>query len=121
MFQPIEETLRLYFSKTLAEVTSTTLPKTERSRYLPALKEAASSLLTLLQMQIVGSLFVLVFGSSYISLVLNILLPPQYLNTSAPRVLEAWIWYIPVLAVNGGLEAFIASVALRKDVNNQSR
>lgn len=72
-------------------------------------------------MQIIGSLFVLIFGTNYITLLLNVLLPPQYLNTSAPRVLEAWIWYIPVLAVNGGLEAFIASVALTKDVNKQSR
>ncbi|KAF9078048.1 Rft protein-domain-containing protein [Rhodocollybia butyracea] len=81
----------------------------------------AGALTTLLQMQTIGSLFVVIFGSNYITLVLNILLPPQYLKTSAPRVLEAWIWYIPVLAVNGGLEAFIASVALTKDLNNQSR
>ncbi|KIK53299.1 hypothetical protein GYMLUDRAFT_77546 [Collybiopsis luxurians FD-317 M1] len=123
VFQPIEETLRLYFSKTLAEVTSPSNASapTNHSRHLPALRDAANALLTLLQMQIVGSLFVVIFGSNYITLVLNILLPPQYLKTSAPRVLEAWIWYIPVLAVNGGLEAFIASVAQTKDVNNQSR
>jgi len=61
------------------------------------------------------------FGSAYISIVLHILLPPQYLSTSAPSVLEAWIWYIPVLAVNGGLEAFVSSVAIPKDLNRQSR
>jgi len=41
--------------------------------------------------------------------------------TSAPRILAAWIWYIPVLALNGGLEAFLSSVASPKDLNKQSR
>ncbi|KAJ3877805.1 Rft protein-domain-containing protein [Lentinula edodes] len=124
VFQPIEETLRLYFSRTLADITVASSPpsSTQASETsIPALKKAADALITLLQMQIIGSLFVLTFGTNYITLLLNVLLPPQYLNTSAPRVLEAWIWYIPVLAVNGGLEAFIASVALTKDVNKQSR
>ncbi|KAJ3904398.1 Rft protein-domain-containing protein [Lentinula edodes] len=124
VFQPIEETLRLYFSRTLADITVASSPpsSTQASETsIPALKKAADALITLLQMQIIGSLFVLIFGTNYITLLLNVLLPPQYLNTSAPRVLEAWIWYIPVLAVNGGLEAFIASVALTKDVNKQSR
>ena len=32
-----------------------------------------------------------------------------------------WVWYIPVLALNGGLEAFLSSVASPKDLNEQSR
>ncbi|KAJ3740191.1 Rft protein-domain-containing protein, partial [Lentinula detonsa] len=124
VFQPIEETMRLYFSKTLADVTATSSSPTSKKadeHHLPVLKQAADALRTLLQMQAIGSLFVLIFGANYITLLLNVLLPPKYLDTSAPRVLEAWIWYIPVLAVNGGLEAFIASVALTKDVNRQIR
>jgi oligosaccharide translocation protein RFT1 len=31
------------------------------------------------------------------------------------------VWYIPVLALNGGLEAFLSSVATPKDLNAQSR
>ena len=41
--------------------------------------------------------------------------------TSAPRILAAWVWYIPFLALNGGLEAFLSSVASPKDLNKQSR
>ncbi|KAJ3772885.1 Rft protein-domain-containing protein [Lentinula raphanica] len=125
VFQPIEETMRLYFSRTLADVTtapvSSSTSKNEKNPHQPVLKQAADTLMTLLRMQVIGSLFVLIFGTSYISLLLNVLLPPKYLSTSAPRVLEAWIWYLPVLAVNGGLEAFLASVALPQDVNKQSR
>jgi len=57
----------------------------------------------------------------YISIILPIILPPRYLSTSAPGVLAAWIWYMPVLAVNGALEAFVSSVATPKDLNTQSR
>jgi len=48
-------------------------------------------------------------------------LPPTFLSTSAPKVLGAWVWYIPVLAINGGLEAFWSSVAGRKEIGKQSR
>lgn len=45
----------------------------------------------------------------------------RYLNTSAPAILSAWIYYIPVLAVNGVLEAFVSSVASPKDLTKQSQ
>lgn len=67
------------------------------------------------------SAILVVFGSAYMSILLPLLLPSQYLTTSAPNVLAAWVWYIPVLAVNGGLEAFLSSVATPKDLNGQSR
>ncbi|KAK7033588.1 Oligosaccharide translocation protein rft1 [Paramarasmius palmivorus] len=105
IFQPIEETLRLYFS-----------------RALPSKKQEASrTLIALLNVQLACSLLVLAFGSQYISLALQIFLPPAYLETSAPRILSAWVWYIPVLAINGGLEAFLSSAADKAQLNRQSR
>ncbi|KAL0574209.1 Oligosaccharide translocation protein rft1 [Marasmius crinis-equi] len=117
IFQPIEETLRLYFSKTLSDVTSGKA-NTEQKR--SALSDASRALIGLLHIQVSASLFVLCFGTQYLALVLQVFLPAQYLKTSAPRILSAWIWYIPVLAINGGLEAFLASAAGKKDVNRQS-
>ncbi|KAK7470211.1 Oligosaccharide translocation protein rft1 [Stygiomarasmius scandens] len=151
VFQPVEESLRIYFSKTLTDVTVNSVEKgsgpksdssssgpgqtqkdtkisstsgttsDEPSNVVSALRESARALVSLLHIQIVASLFVVIFGSAYISLVLHIILPAQYLKTSAPQVLQAWIWYIPVLAINGGLEAFLASVGGKEDVNRQSR
>jgi len=109
VFQPIEESSRVFFAKTLA----TTSPE--------ALQTGSQALISLLSVQTSLSLIFLVFGSNYISIALRILLPPQYLATSAPRVLRAWVWYIPVLALNGGLEAFISSVSTPQDLNRQSR
>ncbi|KAF9048182.1 hypothetical protein BDP27DRAFT_689634 [Rhodocollybia butyracea] len=110
VFQPIKETLRLYFfpkpSSTLLPLPlpnpqATYINTSRRSKKLQAHSLPCSKCTPL-------------DPSSSSSL------PPQYLESSAPHVLEAWIWYIPVLAVNGGLEAFIASVAPTKDLNTQS-
>ena len=52
--------------------------------------------------------------SSFTAFVLNFAI--TFLST--PTIT---IWYIPVLAVNSGLEAFLSSVATPKDLNNQSQ
>ncbi|KXN84240.1 Oligosaccharide translocation protein RFT1 [Leucoagaricus sp. SymC.cos] len=114
LFQPIEEVMRFYFSKTFAQ-------GTKPSQTQSALKDAANALISLVSVQLELSLFFLVFGTAYLPVLLPILLPPRYMATSAPQILAAWIWYIPVLAVNGGLEGFVASVASTKDLNIQSR
>jgi oligosaccharide translocation protein RFT1 len=85
-----------------------------------ALQAASQALTTLLSIQTSLSLILLVFGTAYLPVVLPVLLPRQYLSTSAPAVLNAWVWYIPVLALNGGLEAFISSVSTPRDLNRQS-
>ena len=123
VFQPIEEILRVYFSKTLSppkDITETSITHKEDT-VRTSLQQAANALVSLLAIQSSLAVILVTFGSAYISIVLHILLPPRYLYTSAPSVLEAWIWYIPVLAVNGGLEAFVSSVAMPKDLNRQSR
>ncbi|KAG5650470.1 hypothetical protein H0H81_012133 [Sphagnurus paluster] len=115
VFQPIEEAARGFFSKILSSTS-----KKDSSDYA-ALQQAATALVSLLSLQAAFSVVLLVFGTAYVPIFLNILLPRQYLVTSAPQVLAAWVWYIPVLAFNGGLEAFLSSVATPNDLNAQSR
>jgi oligosaccharide translocation protein RFT1 len=83
-------------------------------------RQIANSLIHLLAVQFSFSIIFLVFGTAYVPIALHVILPPQYLTTSAPNVLAAWVWYIPVLAINGGLEAFVTSVATPQDLNAQS-
>ncbi|KDQ54484.1 hypothetical protein JAAARDRAFT_135495 [Jaapia argillacea MUCL 33604] len=121
VFQPIEEAMRLFFSKTLAHSSiPTDSPHSSRVPNTPPLLQACKTLTNLLTIQIGLSAFLITFGSTYVEIALHILLPPRYLSTSAPRVLSAWIWYLPVLAINGGLEAFVSSVASTSDLNRQS-
>lgn len=121
VFQPIEEVLRVYFSKILCPGTKTSQPHSQEKVDRASLQQAADALISLLAVQCSLSIILLVFGPWYIELALQLLLPSHYLHTSAPDVLAAWIWYIPVLAINGGLEAFVSSAAMPKDVNRQSR
>ncbi|KZT18254.1 Rft-1-domain-containing protein [Neolentinus lepideus HHB14362 ss-1] len=137
VFQPIEETLRLYFSKLLSPSSSSSTPSsssstpsssssslkypTTSSPSPSSLLEASRTLTALLSTQLSLSLLTLTFGPPYLPLLLSLLLPSQYLSTSAPRVLQAWLWYLPVLAINGGMEAFVSSVAGPGELNRQSR
>jgi oligosaccharide translocation protein RFT1 len=118
VFQPVEETSRVFFSKLLASPTRESSSSNTNGQVL---RQAAGALLSLLSVQASLSVILLVFGTAYMPIVLHILLPWQYISTSAPRVLAAWVWYIPVLAVNGVLEAFLSSVATPQDLNKQSR
>ncbi|KAG7440105.1 Rft-1-domain-containing protein [Guyanagaster necrorhizus] len=109
LLQPLEETSRSLFSQILAD-------KDDKS----SLAIAANRLTSFLSVQIPISLILPVFGPPFIPLGIQFLLPQQYLQTSAPQVLSAWLWYIPILALNGQLEAFFASAADSGDLNKQS-
>ncbi|KAF9228617.1 Rft-1-domain-containing protein [Gyrodon lividus] len=122
VLQPIEEMCRVYFSKLLSDPTpEERSAKGKRSSDSATLKQASDTVAALLSIQIAFSLLVVTFGSLYLPIVLQLLLPVQYISTSASKVLSAWIWYIPVLAINGGLEAFYSSVAIPDDLHRQSR
>lgn len=121
VFQPLEEMCRVYFSRILcppaeAKSTSTGAEFDRRS-----LGQASEILLSLVSIQLACSVLVIVFATVYLPIFLHLLLPSQYLSTSAPKVLAAWIWYIPVLAINGVLEAFFSSIATSQDLRRQSR
>jgi hypothetical protein len=123
VFQPIEESARLYFSKTLAPVIhiSTPVPGASISMPLPPLINSLQTLATLILLQIHLGLFVLTFAPPFLPLLLSRILPKAYFSTSAPTILHAYIYYLPIMALNGTLEAFLASICTPKDLAAQSR
>lgn len=117
VFQPLEEICRVYFSRIL-------YPSAEKSTAQPtrrSLVQTSEMLLSLVSIQLSCSVLVIGFATVYLPIFLHLLLPSQYLSTSAPKVLAAWVWYIPVLAINGVLEAFFSSIATPRDLRRQSR
>ncbi|KAL4246583.1 Oligosaccharide translocation protein RFT1 [Abortiporus biennis] len=112
VFQPIEETSRVFFSKTLS--LSTTVSD-------EALQAASSIFLTLLLLFTHLFLLLVTFAPPYLPLVISIMLPPRYHSTSAPSILKTYVYYIPMMAYNGVLEAFFSSIATPKDLRVQSR
>ncbi|KAH8981690.1 hypothetical protein EDB86DRAFT_2974700 [Lactarius hatsudake] len=51
----------------------------------------------------------------------RIVLHPRYQQTSAPRTLRAFRFYLPAMAYNGVLEGFLASVCTPADLRAQRR
>ena len=111
LFQPIEETSRVFFSKTLSSSTPTKDDLNTTARILLSLLLLFTHLL----------LFIATFGPPYFPLAISILLPPRYHATSAPLILRTYIYYIPTMAFNGLLEAFLASTSTPVDLRMQSR
>ncbi|ETW81859.1 multidrug flippase [Heterobasidion irregulare TC 32-1] len=116
LFQPIEETSRLFFSKTLP----TSSDKGE-AKAKDAIHTAARILLGLLLLFTHLLLLLSTFGPPYLALATTVFLPPRYQQTSAPIILRAYIYYIPTMAFNGVLEAFLASACTPADLRAQSR
>jgi len=110
-FQPIEESSRIFFSKVLSS-------STKNANAIDTVHGRLSSILSLyLHM----TMILVAFSSPYLPIVFAVLLPPKYLNTSAPTILMAIVWYIPVMAVNGVLEAFVSSASTPRDVADQAK
>ncbi|KAF8335856.1 Rft protein-domain-containing protein [Cantharellus anzutake] len=130
IFQPVEETSRVYFSKVLnqdhqtSDVLPSGRPRAEKSppaNKKKAIVESMRTLGTVLSVYAHLTLLFLAFGPPCIPTLLSIVLPRQYLLTSAPRVLIAYCWYLPVMAFNGVLEAFFSATASSNDLVTQSR
>ncbi|KAK3348450.1 Rft protein-domain-containing protein [Neurospora tetraspora] len=171
VFQPVEESSRSYFSRLLADSTttppssttpatsstssptsptssssttspSTTSPSTSSSPKHPspsqqALSQASTALTTLLHSYLLFSLPLLVFGPPASSPLLTLIAGRRWTSStsspsspssptsptttdSAPATLALYMYYIPLLALNGILEAFVSSVASESQVHRQS-
>lgn len=110
LFQPVEETSRVFFAKTLSATDSR-----------ESLKAAANMLMNVLLVFAHLLLLLVTFGPPYMALAVSILLPPRYHYTSAPTILRTYVYYIPMMAFNGILEAFFASASAPSDLHAQSR
>ncbi len=66
-------------------------------------------------------LLFLTFAPPYLPIAITLFLPPRFQATSAPSILQTYVYYIPMMAFNGVLEAFFASTATPNDLRIQSR
>ena len=128
LFQPIEESSRSYLARLFASEDtsargidranvkeSATVPK-----HNSAAAKASQYLTTLLRAYILFSLFVVTLGPTLSPLALRTIAGARWANTEAPAVLAAYCYYIPLLAVNGILEAFVSATASPAQLRSQS-
>jgi oligosaccharide translocation protein RFT1 len=110
VFQPVEESSRSYFSRLLAD------PKQSSA----SAQQAASALQSLLKAYSLLSLVITALLPPTAPLLLALVAGPRWSGSGAGACLAAYAWYIPLLAINGVAEAFVASVATEAEVHQQS-
>lgn len=118
LFQPIEESSRSFFArllntnpqKGLSETKSQTNPTTQATSFLSTLLHAYALLSTL----------ILSLAPTLAPLALRTIAGPRWSHTEAPSVLAAYCYYIPLLAINGILEAFVSATATTAQLRTQS-
>ncbi|KAF7858655.1 hypothetical protein EAF04_009254 [Stromatinia cepivora] len=112
VLQPIEEMSRNYFGKLLSVVDGK--PTKE------ATKKASIDLQRLLRIYLILSVAVVAVGPIVAPLLLNFIAGPRWQSSGAGNVLAVYCYYIPLLALNGVCEAFVAVVATEAEVYRQS-
>ncbi|CAN8106557.1 unnamed protein product [Discula destructiva] len=146
VFQPVEEASRGYFSRLLAA--STEMPDKEsneereklgqdgtssngstmrinagtndKQQQLSSLAGAHTALTRLLHVYTLIALPLLALAPCAAPLLLSLVAGAQWSAAGAGTALAAYVFYIPLLALNGLLEAFVASVATEAQLVRQS-
>lgn len=99
LFAPIEESLRLFLARLLAN---------ERTKNL---KLSMEVLLNITRFYIYLSVLILIFGPINSSFMLQFLIGSKWSTTSVLDTIRVYCVYLPFLAMNGIFEAFFQSVA----------
>ncbi|MCJ1466558.1 Oligosaccharide translocation protein rft1 [Pseudocyphellaria aurata] len=123
LFQPLEESSRSLFGRLLPPQRQHTTsskkvgtPEPERR----SLEQATNYLCSLLHFYGLVSLLSTSLGPTVAPLLLRLIAGPRWTSTAAPAVLSAYCYYIPLLALNGILEAFVSAVATPAELRQQS-
>ena len=109
IFLPIEESLRNFFSKLLS---ATDLSPTDANLSVTVIS-------TILRLYSYLGIFAVIFGPLCSPFLLKFLVSSLWFSTDAPKVLATYTCYVPFLAFNGVLEAFVQSVATASDIKHQ--
>jgi oligosaccharide translocation protein RFT1 len=126
LFQPIEISSRNLFASLCArsKLESDVNQKSSHAELDKAAKEnirtAADILTTILRLYASGSLLVSALGPTLAPILLRLVAGSRWSDSGAGAVLGTYCYYIPLLAINGVSEAFVAATASTKDLRNQS-
>jgi len=124
LFQPIEESSRSFFARLLniqapPPNKGPPSPKPQNSTPNPT-TQATTFLTTLLHFYLLLSTLILSLAPTLAPVALRTIAGPRWSHTEAPSVLAAYCYYIPLLALNGILEAFVSATATTAQLRTQS-
>lgn len=119
VFQPIEESSRSLLAR-LLPAKSSQAAQNDRDEDVNGTQQAVTYLTRLLHAYCVLSVLVVSLGPPLSGPLLYLLAGSKWSNTEAPLVLASYCYYIPVMALNGLLEAFVAVTATPAQIRGQS-
>lgn len=121
LFQPIEEASRNLFAKLCAAKTPPDPSNpTAKTRDHAAMTQASATLRDILHLYLLIGLLAAALGPSLAPPLLSLVAGAKWADTGAGDVLATYCYYIPLLALNGVTEAFVAAVASNADLRRQS-
>ncbi|KAF1809005.1 Rft-1-domain-containing protein [Eremomyces bilateralis CBS 781.70] len=113
VFQPIEESTRNVFARLCASESNVTEPKEQ-------INQAKVLLQDILRIYSLMSLVAVVAGPVAAPLLLQLVAGSKWIETGSGEMLSTYCFYIPLLALNGVTEAFVAAVANKQQLYRQS-
>ena len=114
LFQPTEETLRTILSHLLSTPTPSTL--TQSQTLISILLKTHILLATLIHVLIPP-----IISSIILPILTTLLGQARFPVDQLTAILYAYLYYIPIMAINGVTESFISSIATTSDLAKQSR
>jgi oligosaccharide translocation protein RFT1 len=123
LFQPIEETSRNLFAQLCASdpADKVQAPQNrEKSQQKDSRQHGARLLQDILKLYALVSLVAFSIGPIAAPILLRIVAGSRWADTEASDVLAIYCYYIPLLAINGVTEAFVAATASNEDLYYQS-
>lgn len=127
IFQPIEETSRNLFAKLCAPTSLASAPdaadseaRATNEKQSNNLTRAQQTLHTLLHAYLLLTLLITSLAPPIAPTLLHLIAGRAWSTTTAGSTLAAYTYYIPLLALNGVSEAFVAAVADAKELRGQS-
>jgi hypothetical protein len=122
LFQPIEESTRNMFAQlcSFPEPDSKTSKATKEKNKPSGVNEAKSLLVFILRLYSIVGAVAFGIGPAIAPVLLRLVAGNKWADTEASTVLSVYCYYIPLLAVNGVTEGFVASVATETELATQS-
>ncbi|KAK5115211.1 hypothetical protein LTR85_009969 [Meristemomyces frigidus] len=121
LFRPIEDSSRNLFAKLCAAPASEKANgKGEKRKSTNNIHQAANILRDLLRVYSIASLIAFAVGPTAAPLLLQLVAGSRWTDSGAGEVLATYCYCIPLLAINGVSEAFVAATASTKELQYQS-
>ena len=126
LFQPLEESSRALFARLMPPTSDlfhdpgADLSSEKLTAAADGTTQATSYLARLLHAYLILGILAFALGPPLSSPALGLVAGSRWSQTEAPLVLASYCYYIPLLALNGVLEAFVAAVATPAQLRTQS-